>query len=94
MNHISKRILVTVVALLFLSAAYFAGSVAYAQGDYDFNQCLNDNAMGSLNDGIIDACNWTTGAINQVNSKYTESDGVYWMLSYWMARYYVFIAAP
>jgi uncharacterized repeat protein (TIGR01451 family) len=76
MNHISKGIGVTVVALLFFSAAFFAGTAAYAQGDYDFNQCWNDSALSSLHDGIIDACQWTTGAINQVNSKYTESDGV------------------
>ena len=42
----------------------------------DFRQCANDDQIGSKNDGIIDQCEWITGAITQNNSDYAESDGV------------------
>src|SRR5512139_2578063 len=52
----------------------FAGATAY--GASDFRQCANDDQIGSKNDGIIDQCEWITGAITQNNSDYAESDGV------------------
>jgi hypothetical protein len=46
--------------------------------DIHFSQCQNDNGPpgSAKNDGIVDPCDWTTGAINAVNSKYYEGDSV------------------
>jgi len=52
-----------------LVCLFFAGS-SYAASQ--ISQCAND----SNNDGIIQACTWTTGALQQNNSDYAESDGV------------------
>ena len=52
----------------------FIGATAYAASD--FRQCANDDEIGSKNDGIIDQCEWITGAITPNNSDYAESDGV------------------
>ncbi len=51
------------------------GAPAVAQ-QVDFSHCQNDNAQGSKNDGIIDACVWGNGAINPNNSDYAESDAI------------------
>ena len=51
-------------------------SVRFTDADIDFKQCQNDNAAGGRNDGIRDPCEWGTGGINQINSKYTEGDAV------------------
>lgn len=54
---------VALVCLSFVRSSYAASQIS---------QCEND----SNNDGIIQACTWTTGALNQNNSDYAESDGV------------------
>jgi hypothetical protein len=62
------RIFALVVILSFIGATAYAAS--------DFRQCANDDKIGSKNDGIIDQCEWITGAITSINSDYAESDGV------------------
>ena len=48
----------------------------FMDADIHFSQCRNDDAPGGKNDGIVDPCAWTNGAINTVNSKYFEGDSV------------------
>jgi hypothetical protein len=62
--------LIVCILLALLSMPFYAGSIVYA--DSDFRQCEND----SNNDGIIQACTWIQGALQQNNSDYAESDGV------------------
>jgi len=63
-----KRLFLLCVGIV-LVCLFFAGS-SYAASQ--ISQCAND----SNNDGIIQACTWTTGALQQNNSDYAESDGV------------------
>ena len=44
----------------------------FSDSSIHFTQCLND----SENNNLIDDCDWSTGAINQNNSIYTEGDSV------------------
>lgn len=55
--------------------AIFFGLETISYGDNlgsSLTQCANDND----NDGVINACQWITGALTGVNSEYAESDGV------------------
>jgi len=47
-------------------------STTFTDADIDFTQCRND----SDNNEVIDDCEWSTGAINQNNSFYTEANAV------------------
>jgi hypothetical protein len=47
-------------------------STTFTDADIHFTQCRND----SDNNEVIDDCEWSTGAINQSNSYYTEGDSV------------------
>jgi uncharacterized repeat protein (TIGR01451 family) len=64
------------ICSIFALAVIFSFVDATTYAASDFRQCANDDAIGSNNDGIIDQCKWITGAINQNNSDYAESDGV------------------
>jgi len=65
-----------VSALLCMLVIFGVASHSDAVGQSSFTQCANDDAAGSKNDGAFDQCEWITGAITQINSKYAESDAV------------------
>ena len=63
------KILAPVFVLVLI--AVLSGT-AFALQDVDFTQCANDTD----DSGLFETCKWISGALQQNNSRYAESDGV------------------
>jgi uncharacterized repeat protein (TIGR01451 family) len=72
MNLREASVRKALLGVFLLCLIIVSSGTAFALADVDFTQCENDTD----NSGLFETCKWTSGALNQIHSRYAESDGV------------------